>query len=99
MNTEELTSLLKEYRKYSFESDEEKQIKTLIIAKLSSSYWWRSQYIINLFPEDVLQIQGNLQQELENKFQLIINNNHSLKQLAELLIQEALILQKNIRKS
>lgn len=98
MKAEELTSLLEEYRKYSLESDEEKRIKTLIVAKLSSSYWWRSQYIINLFPEDVLQIQENLQQEIESKFQLMINKNHSLKQLAELLIQEALIIQKKYQK-
>ena len=98
MNAQELTSLLKEYRKYLFESNEEKQIKTLIIAKLSSSYWWRSQYIINLFPEDVLQIQENLQQEIESKFKLITNKNHSLKRLAELLIQEALIIQKKYQK-
>jgi hypothetical protein len=98
MSAGELANLLKEYRKHSSESDKGKQVKTQLIEKLSSSYWWTSQYIINIFPEDIWQIQENLQQEIENKFQLTINKNHSLKQLAELLLQEALGIQKKYQK-
>lgn len=94
MNPPELANLLKEYRRYSHRSDEGKQIQTQIIAKLSASYWWRSQYIINLFPEDVRQIQEDLQKELEDKFQLNIEKIESLTKLAEFLIKEALILHK-----
>ena len=98
MNAEELTSLLKEYRRHSHESDRGKQIKTQIIAKLSTSYWWRSQYILNIFPEDIRQIQEDLRKELEDNFQLSIEKNESLTKLTELLIKEALILHKKYQK-
>ena len=94
MNAGELVNLLKEYRKHSSASDKGKQVKTQVIEKLSSSYWWNSQYIINFFSEKVREVQQDLQKEIDDKFQLIIKNSSSLKQLADYLIKEALILHK-----
>ena len=98
MNAGELVNLLKEYRKHSSASDKGKQVKTQVIEKLSSSYWWNSQYIINFFSEKVREVQQDLQKEIDDKFQLIIKNSSSLKQLADYLIKEALILHKKYQK-
>jgi hypothetical protein len=53
MNIQDLANLLNEYQKHSPETDAQTQIKSQLIAYLSSSYWWRSQYISNLFPETI----------------------------------------------
>lgn len=94
MNTEELVYLLKEYQNTSPESQEKKHIKTKFIAQLSSCYWWHSQYIINLFSEEIKQIKEDLQTEIGEIFQLNINQKNNLKELADFLLKEALIIQK-----
>lgn len=98
MNTQELANLLKEYRKFPPESVEATQIKAHFIAQLSSSYWWNSPHITNLFYEDVRQIKGKLQQELEDKLQHSLNKNYDLKKMTDFLLEEALILQKKYQK-
>lgn len=98
MNTQELVDLLKEYHNTSPEREEKQLIKIQIIAHLSSCYWWDSQYIINLFPEEVKQIKENLQQELADTFQLHINTKNNSKESAVFLLKEALILQKKYQK-
>ncbi len=98
MNIPELVNLLKKYQNTSTKIDEKEQIKTQIIVQLSSCYWWHSQYIVSLFYEDIERIKKGLQQEFEDNFQLQINKQSDLKDLAELLLKEALILQKKYQK-
>ncbi|MDM9580417.1 hypothetical protein [Nostoc sp. GT001] len=98
MNTQELVDLLKEYQNTSPEREEKKHIKIQIIAHLSSCYWWHSQYIINLFSEEIKQIKENLQQELGDTFQLHINKKNNSKELADFLLKEALIIQKKYQR-
>lgn len=98
MNKHKLAKLLKEYHKNSPEIDKREQIKTQLIEQLSSCYWWNSQSIINLFSKDIQQLKEDLQQEIEDKIQLTINENCDYEELADFLLQEALIIQKKYQK-
>ncbi|WP_414550757.1 hypothetical protein [Anabaena sp. CCY 0017] len=98
MNIQELAKLFNEYQEHSPTSDEAKQIKTQLILFLSSCYWWNSKYMLNLFPENIQQIQGKLQQEIADNFKICINKTSNSQELAELLLTEALILHKKYQK-
>ncbi|WP_414527757.1 hypothetical protein [Nodularia chucula] len=94
MNMPDLANLLHEYQQYSPENAEQQQIKSQIITYLSLCYWWRSPYITNLFPETIQQIQGELQQQITHKLHTYLNQTSNPKKLAEILLKESLILQK-----
>lgn len=98
MNIQELENLLKDYQKYLPESDEGKQKKSQLIGYLSSSYWWHSQYITNLFPVNVKQVKEGLMQELEDTFNKFTSKNYNYHNMAKLLLQETLVLHKKYQK-
>lgn len=92
MNIEDLANLLNEYQKHSPETDTQTQIKSQVIAYLSSSYWWRSQYMSKLFPETIQQIQGEFQEQIAHKLHNYINQTSNTKKLAEILFKESLMM-------
>ena len=94
----QLANMLKTYQQCSPQSEEAKKNKRDIINNLSVSYWWRSRLILNLFPEQVEEIQKQLQEKIEEELEFQLKQFSNNSQLAKSLLKKAITLKQNYQK-
>lgn len=94
----QLANLLKTYQQCSPKSKEAKTNKREIINNLSVSYWWRSQLILDLFPEKVKRIEKQLKEELEEELEFHLKHFSKNSQMANSLLKKAITLKQKYQK-
>ena len=94
---EELADLLRNYAQNSSGSKPQ-QIKAQIIERLSASYWWTSELMTRLFPEQTRLIESELKLELAKRLDSGSERLTNTNKLAKYLLQEAVDLNKIFQK-
>lgn len=97
IDLEELTDLLRNYAQNSSGS-EPHQIKAQIIERLSTSYWWTSELMTRLFPEQTRLIESELQLELAKRLDSGSERFTITNKLVKYLLREAVDLNKIFQK-
>lgn len=97
IDLEELADLLRKYAQNSSGS-EPQQIKAQIIERLSASYWWTSELMTRLFPEQTRLVESELQLELAKKLDSGSERLATTNKLAKYLLREAVDLNKIFQK-